>query len=62
MITTRSSPARRACRAFGCGSGHPVRLDLGDCFAYALVEATGEPLLFKGEDFLHTGIGPALGR
>jgi uncharacterized protein with PIN domain len=32
----------------------------GDCFAYALARATGEPLLFKGGDFLHTDITPAL--
>lgn len=54
--------ARRAYRAFGRGSGHPARLNLGDCFAYALAKATGEPLLFKGEDFVHTDIEPALGR
>jgi ribonuclease VapC len=33
---------------FGRGSGHPARLNFGDCFAYALARATGEPLLFKG--------------
>lgn len=36
------------------------RLDFGDCFAYALGTATGEPLLFKGDDFTHTGVKPAL--
>ena len=43
--------ARTACRRFGKGSGHPTRLDLGDCYAYALVRKLGEPLLFKGSDF-----------
>src|SRR6266550_1129772 len=48
--------AREAYRDFGKGSGHPARLNFGDCFAYALAKATGEPLLFKGEDFIHTDI------
>lgn len=52
--------ARAAYRDFGKGSGHPARLNLGDCFAYALARATGEPLLFKGGDFIHTDIAPAL--
>ena len=52
--------AREAYRDFGRGSGHPARLNFGDCFAYALARATGEPLLFKGHDFLHTDIAPAL--
>ncbi len=47
--------AREAYRDFGRGSGHPARLNFGDCFAYALVKTTGEPLLFKGDDFLHAG-------
>lgn len=51
--------AREAYRDFGKGSGHPAQLDFGDCFAYALAKATGEPLLFKGEDFIHTDITPA---
>ena len=52
--------ARDAYRDFGRGSGHPARLNLSDCFAYALARATGEPLLFKGDDFSHTDIAPAL--
>jgi ribonuclease VapC len=52
--------ARSAYRDFGRGSGHPARLNFGDCFAYALARATGEPLLFKGNDFAHTDITPAL--
>ena len=51
---------REAYRDFGRGSGHPARLNFGDCFAYALARATGEPLLFKGDDFVHTDIAPAL--
>jgi ribonuclease VapC len=52
--------AREAYRDFGRGSGHPAQLNFGDCFAYALARATGEPLLFKGDDFRHTDIAPAL--
>jgi ribonuclease VapC len=52
--------AREAYRDFGKGSGHPAGLNFGDCFSYALAKATGEPLLFKGEDFLHTDITPAI--
>jgi ribonuclease VapC len=52
--------ARDAYRDFGKGSGHKASLNFGDCFAYALAKSTGEPLLFKGDDFGHTGITPAL--
>jgi ribonuclease VapC len=52
--------ARDAYRDFGKGSGHKASLNFGDCFAYALAKSTGEPLLFKGNDFGHTGITPAL--
>lgn len=48
--------ARSAYRDFGKGSGHPAKLNFGDCFAYALAKELGEPLLFKGDDFAHTDI------
>ena len=51
--------ARRAYLGYGKESGHPARLNFGDCFAYALAKSTGEPLLFKGDDFAHTDIEPA---
>ena len=51
--------ARQAYRDFGKGSGHPAGLNFGDCFAYALAFESGEPLLFKGDDFAHTGIAAA---
>ena len=51
--------AREAYRDFGKGSGHPARLNFGDCFAYALAKVTGEPLLFKGDDFGFTDIAAA---
>jgi ribonuclease VapC len=53
--------ARAAYRDFGRGGGHPARLNFGDCFAYALARQRGEPLLFKGDDFAHTDVAPALG-
>jgi ribonuclease VapC len=52
--------ARDAYRDFGKGSGHKAGLNFGDCFAYALAKTTGEALLFKGNDFGHTDITPAL--
>ncbi len=47
--------ARQAFHDFGKGR-HPAGLNFGDCFAYALAKVTGEPLLFKGEDFKKTDI------
>ena len=52
--------AREAYRDFGKGSGHPARLNFGDCFAYALAKVTSEPLLFKGDDFSQTDLQSAL--
>ena len=52
---------RAAYRDFGKGGGHPARLNLGDCFAYALASERGEPLLFTGDDFGHTDVTSALG-
>ncbi len=51
--------ARQAYRDFGKGSGHPAKLNYGDCFAYALAIDRHEPLLFKGKDFTQTGVRPA---
>lgn len=51
--------AREAYRDFGKGSGHPAQLNFGDCFGYALAKVTGEALLFKGDDFIHTDVAPA---
>ena len=52
--------ARDAYRSYGKGSGHPARLNYGDCFAYALATETRTPLLFKGADFSHTGVASVL--
>jgi ribonuclease VapC len=51
--------ARQAYRDFGKTSGHPAKLNFGDCFSYALAKTTREPLLFKGQDFSRTDIKPA---
>ena len=48
-----------AFRRFGRGR-HPAGLNFGDCFSYALAKATGEPLLFKGQDFSQTDIERAV--
>lgn len=50
--------ARQAWRRFGKGR-HPAGLNYGDCFSYALSRATGEALLFKGEDFTQTDVTAA---
>jgi ribonuclease VapC len=42
------------------GSGPPAGLNYGDCFAYALAKATGESLLFKGDNFARTDLTPYL--
>ena len=47
--------ARSAWRKYGKGR-HPAGLNFGDCFAYALAKASGEPLLAKGKDFALTDI------
>ena len=50
----------QAYRRYGIGTGHAAALNFGDCFAYALAMETGEPLLFKGDDFARTDVIPAL--
>ncbi|RWP87563.1 MAG: type II toxin-antitoxin system VapC family toxin [Mesorhizobium sp.] len=45
---------------YGRGAGHPAKLNMGDCFSYALARTRNLPLLFKGNDFIHTDIEPAL--
>lgn len=52
----RLSLARDAHARFGKGTGHPVQLNFGDCFSYALARDLGVPLLFKGDDFAATDL------
>ena len=54
--------ARQAYADFGKGSGHRAGLNFGDCLTYALALDIREPLLWKGDDFGHTGIASALER
>ncbi|MBB5779009.1 type II toxin-antitoxin system VapC family toxin [Nonomuraea jabiensis] len=52
--------ARRAYWDYGRGSGHKAGLNYGNCFSYALARDCHEPLLFKGDDFVHTDVTPVL--
>lgn len=45
---------------YGKGMSKPGKLNFGDCFSYALAKETGEPLLFKGNDFSQTDIEKVL--
>ncbi len=58
VTKAQAHAARRASMKYGKGV-HPARLNFGDCFAYALAKDTGEPLLFKGEDFTQTDVTAA---
>lgn len=51
--------AIRAMACYGRGTGHPAKLNFGDCFSYACAKSAGVPLLFKGDDFIHTDIEAA---
>lgn len=48
--------ASRAFQTFGRASGHPARLNFGDCLAYAAAAVMRAPLLFKGGDFGQTDV------
>jgi ribonuclease VapC len=50
----------QAYKRYGKGSGHPARLNFGDCFTYGLAKLTGEPVLFKGNDFSRTDLASAV--
>jgi ribonuclease VapC len=47
--------ARSAFSRFGKGR-HRAGLNYGDCFSYAAAISLGEPLLCKGDDFIHTDV------
>lgn len=59
MTEEHALAARQAYSDYGKGR-HPAGLNLGDCFSYALAKVSGEPLLFKGNDFRKTDIEAAL--
>ena len=56
----QASLAVEADRRFGRRTGHPAKLNFGDCLAYAAAVAHDAPLLFKGEDFARTDVRRAL--
>lgn len=61
VTETHAPLARQAYRDLGKSSGHPAKLNFGDCFSYALAKSEGEPLLFKGQEFSRTEVKPARG-
>jgi|CXWL01.1.fsa_nt_gi ribonuclease VapC len=57
IVPVDATIARAAADAFArFGKRAPARLNLGDCFAYALAKSSGARLLFKGDDFTKTDI------
>ena len=56
LTESQARIARTAYQHFGRGSGHPARLNMGDCFAYAVAKNRRVPLLYKGNDFVHTDV------
>jgi ribonuclease VapC len=62
VTANQASIGRDAYRRFGRASGSRARLNFGDCFSYALAKDLDEPLLFKGEDFIHTDVKQAIPR
>jgi ribonuclease VapC len=59
MNADQAELARAAWRKYGKGN-HPAGLNIGGCCAYALAKYSGEPLLFKGNDFSQTDIQVAI--
>lgn len=55
VTSDQMEAGRAAWRRFGRGR-HEANLNFGDCFSYALAAVSGEPLLFKGDDFARTDI------
>jgi ribonuclease VapC len=49
--------ALQAFAHYGKGQNSPARLNMGDCFAYACAKSESIPLLYKGNDFIHTDLG-----
>jgi ribonuclease VapC len=52
--------AHAAFAQYGKGGGHPAQLNFGDLFSYAIAKSRGVPLLYKGDDFVHTDIASAV--
>lgn len=60
LTASQARLAREAHQRYGPGSGSKAKLNLRDCFSYALAKHLDEPLLFTGEDFSHTDVRAAL--
>lgn len=56
LSVAQARRARQAHRRYGPCSGSAARLNMGDCFSYALAIELDEPLLFVGDDFTHTDV------
>ncbi|MEJ7837243.1 MAG: type II toxin-antitoxin system VapC family toxin [Thermomicrobiales bacterium] len=56
ISVTQGYLAREAHYRFGKRTGHPAKLNFGDCMCYALAKELDEPLLFKGNDFSETDV------
>lgn len=59
LVPIGASESRAAIEAhhrYGKGTGHPARLNMGDCFAYACAKTNGARLLYKGNDFAETDL------
>jgi ribonuclease VapC len=58
LVPVDAEHGRVACSGFSrFGKGrHRAGVNYGDCFSYALATSTGEPLLFKGDDFAYTDV------
>ena len=60
LTASQARIARQAYRDYGKGSGHAANLNFGDCFSYALAREKREPILYNGDDFIHTDLRSAL--
>jgi len=59
IAEAEAQAAMRAYMLYGKGTGAKANLNMGDCFSYACAAARGLPLLYKGNDFIHTDIARA---
>ncbi len=56
IASTVGDRAIAAAATYGRAVGHKADLNFGDCFAYAIAKNCREPILFKGDDFIHTDL------
>ena len=60
MTVEAAAAARSAYHRYGKGVGQPGVLNYGDCLAYGVAMASGDTLLFTGQDFAQTDVVPAV--